>query len=65
MPMLEHPDITSARRTGYPADYKETHQYCPVCGSKDPWYFYFSYKEQEVVGCSECVKERSDIEAYN
>lgn len=49
---LEHPDITSALRTGYPLGTPPMPK-CPVCGEECST-FYIDYFG-EVVGCNDCI----------
>lgn len=49
---IEHPDITRARRTGYPD--KQIELRCPICGSECETIFLSS--TSDVLGCEECVQ---------
>lgn len=51
---LQHPDITAAERTGYPAGREPTWPVCPVCGEETDTF----YKNADgvVVGCDNCIK---------
>lgn len=54
--MLEHPDITWARATGYPHGYEEPEDiYCPVCGAENPEKLYRFRGDHDWLGCSECI----------
>ena len=54
--MLEHPDITSALRTGHPRGYVEPETiYCPICGAENPDKLYRFRDDREWFGCSECI----------
>ncbi len=52
---LEHPDITSALKTGYPRDYSVPEPYrCPVCGATVDEQVYKN-RDDEIIGCDRCV----------
>lgn len=53
---LEHPDITSAGRTGYPCRKKEEYPICPICGEICDTVF--CDRTGELIGCDECVSEK-------
>ena len=53
---MEHPDITSALKTGYPRDYSEPEPYrCPVCEAIVEEYVYKN-RYNEIIGCDRCVQ---------
>jgi hypothetical protein len=52
---MEHPEITNARRTGYPHR-EPKYPHCPIC-CKECETIYWS-KFGEVVGCDECLEKQ-------
>lgn len=46
---LEHPDITSALRTGYPRSFYNEQHYCTRCGCPMP----IGYEDEDV--CVDCM----------
>lgn len=53
---LQHPDITAAERTGYPAGKEPRWPVCPVCGAECDTIY--RNKKSEIVGCYECLDSR-------
>ncbi|MEL7568086.1 MAG: hypothetical protein AAGU27_24865 [Dehalobacterium sp.] len=64
MSSLEHPDVTSAQRTGYPAwqQGREGAEYphCPVCGAGCQ--LIFKNRDGACVGCEVCVETEDAME---
>ena len=51
---LEHPDITSALRTGYPRNHRETHYYCEECGRELTGESKYEDEHHDYL-CSDCL----------
>ena len=52
---MEHPDITWARKTGYPKDYEEPQPYiCSECGKEVNEYIYRD-RHGDIIGCDRCI----------
>lgn len=55
--MLEHPDITRARETGYGTSIEGIELVCPVCGETLEGGDTVYKQDGEVIGCRYCVTE--------
>ena len=67
--LYEHPDVTSAIRTGFPRHkYKRT-TFCPNCGTElneDSKMYIMNFKGvKTVLGCNECIETESVEEALD
>lgn len=67
--LLEHPDVTSAIRTGLPRHkYKRT-IYCPNCGAElteESTLYSMNIKGfKTILGCNECIETESAEEALD
>jgi len=51
---LEHPDITAAQRTGYPAGREPFWPICPICGEETDT-VYKQIGTGNIVGCYNCI----------
>lgn len=52
---LEHPDITAAERTGYPAGHEPIWPVCPVCGAETDTFFKSVVGTGGIIGCDHCI----------
>lgn len=50
---LQHPDVTSALRTGYPSGHKDREPICPVCGNECEEIYKDRFGRH--VGCDVCI----------
>lgn len=53
---LQHPDITSAERTGYPYGKEPVYPRCPVCGEECE-IIYRNERYGDIIGCDVCIME--------
>ena len=55
---LEHPDITAAERTGYPAGREPFWPVCPICGNETDTFYKTvrgDFGVNGIVGCDLCI----------